>query len=109
MTYESINQMVESVGIPSVYGQFSERTAQPAPYICFYFPNSSDVYADDQNYCTIAALRLELYTEHKNFDLENAVEQVLAENEITWRKSERYIDAQQVHSTIYESEVIINE
>lgn len=108
MTYEQINQMVESIGIESVYGQFSELTQKPAPYVCFYYPRSADLYADDSNYATIARLRMELYTDQKDFGLEETIERILTEQEITWRKSETYIDQQQLHSTIYESEVIIN-
>ena len=109
MTYQEIAEMVESIGLPFAYYQFDQNTAQPPPFICFYYPASNDVYADASNYQRITELTIELYTDNKDFEHEKAVEDALAASSLTYRKLESYIDEEQMYMVTYEMEVIINE
>lgn len=108
MTYEQIASMIESIGLPYAYYQFPEGTGQAPPFVCFFYANTDDVYADDSNYQRIVVLNIELYTSEKDFELESQVEEILNNNGITYSKEESYIDSESMWQIAYEMEVIIN-
>lgn len=118
MTYLEFSQMVGSVPlatvdnvttyVPYAYYQFTEDTAKPCPFICYYFTASDDFGADNINYQAIRQAVIELYTDNKDFALEAAVENLLTANEMRYTKSETFIDSEKMHMTVYNMEVIIN-
>ena len=108
MTYEQISTMIESIGVEYAYYQFPEGTAVAPPFICFYYPERDDMFADNINYVKIERLIIELYTKEKNFELEDAIEAKLTENEIPFVRYESYIDTEQLIMNTFESEVYIN-
>lgn len=108
MTFEAINQLIESIGLPCAYYQFSE-TGQEPPFICFYYSYNNDLAADNTNYQKIEHLIIELYTETKDFDLEKQVEDALKLNEMVYSRSETDIDSERMYEVIYEMDVIITE
>lgn len=109
MTRKMIAEMLNSVGIPTAYYQFPEDSGQEPPFICFYYPNNIPLYADDQNYYGAEALTIELYTDNKDFDLEQAIEDVLTENDLPFIKREDYIGSEKMFQITYETEVFIHE
>lgn len=109
MTYQEVKQMVASIGIPFAYYQFPEGTDQPCPFICFYFTGSNDLAADDTNYQRIRPLAIELYTDNKDFALENTIETVLTQNGFVYIKNETYIDGEKMYQITFSTQVIITE
>lgn len=109
MTYQEVKTMVESIGIPYAYYQFPEGTNQSCPFICFYFTGSNDLAADDSNYQRIRPLAIELYTDNKDFALENTVEAVLNQHGFVYSRDEAYIDTERMNMVTYTIEVIITE
>lgn len=107
MTYQQVATMVASIGVPYAYYQFPEGTAQPTPFVCFYFDSSNDMYADDTNYQKIRPLTIELYTDNKDFALEATVEGILSSNGLTFARSESYIDSERMNMVVYTADVII--
>lgn len=108
MTYKQIASMVSNIGLPYAYYQFPEGTAQAPPFVVFFYADTDDVFADDTNYQRIATLNIELYTSEKDFATEATIEQILANNNLTYYKEENYIDSEQMWQIAYEMEVIIN-
>lgn len=113
MTYLEFATMVGSVPlgdgfVPYAYYQFTQETAKEPPFICYYFTGDNDFGADNINYQAIRQAVIELYTNHKDFALEAAVENVLTANEMRYTKSETFIDSEQMHMTVYNMEVVIN-
>lgn len=108
MTYVEVAEMVEEIGLSFNYYQFPPNEAPEPPFLLFYYPGSADFIADNKNYTGITALRLELYTNEKDFTSEAAVETVLQAAEIPYQKTEMYIDSEQLFEVVYESEVLIN-
>lgn len=108
MTYKQVNTMISEIGIPYAYYQFSEDTAQPCPFICFYYSNSDDMSADNINYARVERLIIELYTDEKDFAMEKAVENVLTSHGLFYTRNEVYIASERMYEVIYESEVILN-
>lgn len=109
MTYQEVNTMVESIGIPYAYYQFPEDTDQPCPFLCFYFSDSADFAADNTNYQKIRPLVIELYTDNKDFALEETVESVLNQNGFFYTRNEAWIDSERMNMVAYTTEVIITE
>lgn len=108
MTFQEISNMVEDIGLPFAYYQFPEGTGQQPPFICFYFPENDDLIADNINYCKIEALRLELYTDEKDFALEAEVEAALNEAGLVYSRTETPIESERMYLVSYDTEVLIN-
>lgn len=108
MTYKQVASMIESTGLPNAYRAFTEETAKPCPFITFFYVDSDDVYADDQNYQNIPLLCVELYTDFKDFDLEIRIEKIFSDNGLTYYKEENFIESEKMYQIAYEMEVIIN-
>lgn len=108
MTRAEVYNMIESIGLPSAYQQFDDDTGQQPPFICFFYDSSDDLAADNLNYARIDRLYIELYTDTKDFSLEAAVEAALTEKGLTWTREDDYLDSEQMHETIYTTEVLIN-
>lgn len=109
MTYKQIADMVATVGVPYAYHHFPENTGQDTPFICFFYPRSNDFVADDTNYQRINQLTVELYTDNKDFLLEQQVETALNSAGLVWSKEDFYIDEERMYLTSYITEVIIDE
>lgn len=107
MTYQNVATLIDSIGLPFAYYQFTEDTAQPCPFICFYYPGDNDFIADNANYAAIRELTIELYTDEKDFSTEATVEGVLTAAGLVWTKMESYIDQEKMFMTTYETEVLI--
>lgn len=108
MTYKEIATMVSTVGLPYAYYKFPEGTAQSPPFVVFFFTDTNDLYADEENYQRIVTLNIELYTREKDFDTEATVEGILKNNNLTYYKEENFIDSEQMWQIAYEMEVLIN-
>lgn len=107
MTYREVKTMVESIGLPFAYYQFTNDTAVAPPFICFYFDESDDEPADNMNWAKIRTLYIELYTDEKDFELESTVETVLASNDQFFTRSETYLDSERMMMVSYEMQVVI--
>lgn len=108
MTYQEVAQFVENIGFPCAYYQFLNGTAEPPPFICWFFPGIDDLYADNSNYQRIATLVIEFYSDEKDFEGEAIIEQALDDALFTYTKNEDYIDSERLHETVYEMEVVIH-
>ena len=109
MTRKEISDMIGSLGIPYAYYEFTEDTAVPPPFICFYSSRNDDFMADDGNYVKIERLTIELYTEEKDFTMESNVEAVLHSNNLAYSRSEAYLGSERMYMVIYQTEVIIKD
>ena len=109
MTRQEVAHMIAGMGMPYAYYQFPHGTEQEPPFVCFFYSRSDDVYADDSNYRKIAQLNIELYTREKDFVREEALEQILNSNGLTYTKYESYIDSERMWQVAYELQVFIDE
>lgn len=106
MTADEIYSMLASTGLEVTYFMFKENEAPELPYLVYYFPKSTNVFADGGNYVGKTALNIELYTDNKDFDTEAIVEKVLNENGLAYEKTESYLDTEKMYEVLYEMEVI---
>lgn len=112
MTYQEIAAAVGRIAAAAqceyTYYQWPPGEAPDPPYLLFYYPGRDDVFADDRNYCQVTQLNLELYTDAKDPELEQRVEDALELEEFGYQKTESHIDAEQMYEVLYETEVILN-
>ena len=108
MTRNEIAALVDSVGVPAVYHQFTKETAQPAPFICFYTEEVSSFYADGVVYARVETLIIELYTSEKDFALEDKLEGILTAADMAYHKDEDYIGDEELYMTTYTTEVFLD-
>lgn len=109
MTYAEVATMLASTNIPYAYYQFPEKTEQACPFICFYFSGSNDLAADNINYQKIRTLIIELYTDNKDFELEETVENTLSEYGLVYSRDEAWIDTEKMNMVSYQTEIVITE
>ena len=101
MTFQEINPMIESIGLPSNYYQWPESKAPDLPYNLFYYPERADFFADSINYQKITVLNIEFYSEEKDFENEELIEAVLEQYGLTYSKEEQYIDSERMYEVLY--------
>ena len=109
MTYKEIATMIESIGLPYAYYQFPNGTDQACPFICFFLDSSNDFAADNTNYQKIRRLNIELYTDNKDFTLEQTVEDTLFGSGLVYYREETYLDSERMYMVSYETEIVITE
>ena len=109
MTYKEVYTMLGTAGIPVAYNQFSNATPKEPPFICFLFNDSDDLIADNYNYQPIRTLRVELYTDYKDFELEQTVENIFITNKIPFDRDETYLDSERMYMIVYEADIVITE
>ena len=107
MTYPEVKTLLETTGLPVVYYQWPDGHAPDPPYIVFYFPGDNDFIGDNSNYQKIRELTVELYTDCKDFALEETVEEVMSG--LVYSRYETYIDSERMYQVVYETEVLITE
>lgn len=106
MTYKEVKTLLSTTNLPVVYYQWPEGQAPEPPYLIFYYPGDNDFIGDNSNYQKIRELTVELYTDQKDFALEETVEGVLSG--MAYSRYETYIDDERLFLVTYEMEVIIN-
>lgn len=108
MTVEEIYSMLTETGLEVAYYQFPVGEAPELPYIVYYFPDNDDFFADNSNYVGITSLNVELYTKDKDFDMENALINVLKKYGLTYDRDETYLTSEKMYEVLFELEVFIN-
>ncbi len=110
MSHEEVLKMMEEMGLPFAYDHFVEGEAPEPPFLVFLFavflyPRADNFSADGIAYFKINELDIELYTDLKNPELEEAVEAVLLRHGIFYGKSEVWIESEKLYEVLYEMEV----
>ena len=106
MNYEDIVNMLEETNLPFAYDHFAEGEALEPPFICFLFPGTSNVFADNVVWQKINDLNIELYTNKKEPALEAELEDVLTAHEFPYEKSEVWIESENMYEVLYQTQMI---
>lgn len=102
---EKIEQILKETGIPFRYHHFEADEAVNPPFICWLSPGSDNFSADGKVYHRADEVDIELYTDERDFKLEEEIEAILNKNELFWNKKELYIESENMFETLYELEV----
>ena len=105
MTYDDITNMLKEAGLHLAYDHFAEGESPEPPFLIFLFPGSDNMFADNGVYFKISQLNMELYTDKKDPELEEKLEDILTAHEIPWEKSEVWIDSEKMYEVLYQTEI----
>lgn len=105
MTIENIVEMLQEMNIPFAYDHFAEGESPEPPFICYLIPGSDNFAADGKVYFKMNEVRIEMYTDFKDLDLESRVEGVLDGHEIFYNKSETWIQSEKLYEVMYAFEM----
>jgi hypothetical protein len=107
MSEEEIVAMIESMHLPYAYHHYAEGEAPALPYLIYTYPQSIPYAADDGVYVQGSSVQLELYSETRDLSVERRIEHILDDNDLVYRKSEVYIESENLYEIIYEMEVAV--
>lgn len=107
MTLAELKTLMESVDNSAFVGKVAYRafpvgSAPELPYICMLETETENFTADGQVYQKRQYVDIELYTEYKQPEIEEALEDTLNTNKIIWEKTETYINDEDMIQLIYE-------
>lgn len=108
MRKKEIEEMLEELGIPFRYHHFTQKEMEniELPIIVWNCGKSSNFFADGIVYQKIQKLDIELYTDQKDWDLEERLEHILDAHGITWEKTaSEWIQTESMWEALYEMEV----
>ena len=105
MTIENLVEMLQEMEIPFAYDHFAEGESPEPPFICYLIPGSDNFAADGKVYFKMNEVRIEMYTDFKDLDLESRVEGVLDGHEIFYNKSETWIQSEKLYEVMYAFEM----
>ena len=105
MTIENLVEMLQELKIPFAYDHFAEGESPEPPFICYLIPGSDNFAADGRVYFKLNEVRIEIYTDFKDLDLESRVESVLDGHEIFYNKSETWIQSEKLYEVMYAFEM----
>jgi len=103
MTQNELYNLLKSTGLPVAYHHFDEPPS--LPYIVYLFTFSDNLGADNKVYQKINNYQVELYSEKKDLESEQLLENVFDENDIYYDKSETYIESEEMYQVIYEIQI----
>ena len=73
-------------------------------YRYHHFEETRNFSADGKVYFKSDKVDIELYTDEKDFELEERVEAALDAADLFWQKSEQYIKSENMYEVLYEVE-----
>lgn len=105
MTKKEVVQMVKGFRLPYAYDHFAEGESPEPPFVVYLYPKSDNFAADGIAYYKKEKLHVELYTDSKDIDLEQQIEDVLDAHGLFYNKSEVWIQSEQLYEVLYQTEV----
>lgn len=92
-----------TLGVPVAYLQFSKP--QKLPFIAYYEAHTEIQGADGYNLYRRTTIRIELYSENKNPELERKIENLFRSVEIT-KDGDVYLNEENMFMTVFSFETI---
>ena len=102
---ERLISIIKEMGIPYAYDHFAEGEAPDPPFLCYLLSGSDNFSADGKVYHKFTEGRLELYTDFKDPEAEQNVEDVLDAAGIFYNKSETWIQSEKLYEVMYSFEM----
>lgn len=104
MTVQEIQNVLEQTGFPVAYDVFPTEETPQLPFIVYSSLYSNNTAGDNVVYKAIDHIEVVLYTQGKDPQAEEKVENVL--NFTFWTKTEDYFDDEKLTQIVYEFETI---
>lgn len=108
MTPTDVEKMLGELGIPYRYNHFTQREMEDVelPIAVWNVPGTNNFFADGKVYKKISRLDIELYTDEKDWNMEEKLEEILNKNGITWQQTaSEWLESENMWESLYEMEV----
>ena len=102
---EELVRIVSGMGIPFAYDHFAEGESPDPPFLCYLLPGSNNFSADGRVYYKIGRVNLELYTDRKDPEVEQKLEDALDAASLFYNKTEVWIDSEKLYEVLYQFEM----
>lgn len=99
---DELVKIIEEMDIPFAYDHFAEGESPNPPFLCYLLPGSDNFAADGRVYYKMSEVRIELYTDFKDVDLEEKVTAVLDNHGIFYEQSEVWIEEEKLYEVAFE-------
>lgn len=103
MTEKELNIILKQIGIPVAYDHFEQNSdgkVKP-PFIVYRNDDPYTLKAENVTWFKGSNYIVELATDYKDVELENALEYLFTENEMPFDKEEFYIDEERMYQIRY--------
>ena len=104
-----VTKILEELGLPFAYDHFAEGESPETPFICYLSPGRDNFAADGKVYYKINEFHIELYTDYKDLELEERLEDILDDASIFYEKSETWIESEKLYEVLYTFEMEAND
>ena len=104
-----VTKILEALGLTFAYDPFAEGESPETPFICYLSPGSDNFAADGKVYYKINEFHIELYTDYKDPELEERLEDILDGASIFYEKSETWIESEKLYEVLYTFEMEAND
>lgn len=104
MTLENLYSILKATGYPVAYSHFKNKVT--IPFITYITDNSNNFFADDEVYKKCDDVRIELYTDKKDLEAEQKLENLLNENNIPYESEQVWIESEKLFQKKYEVRLI---
>ena len=102
---EELLSILGETQIPFAYDHFAEGESPDPPFICYLLPGSNNFAADGKVYYKISQVNIELYTDRKDPEVEQKLEDALDAASIFYNKTEVWIDSEKLYEVLYQFEM----
>lgn len=100
MTAQDLYDLLLTTGYEVAYDHFAEGSNPTLPFIVYKFPSSANMSADNSVYKQILNVTVELYSDVKDIQAEQALESVLSQ--FAWDKYELFIEEEKLFQQSYQ-------
>ena len=101
-------KILEEIGLPFAYSHFAEGESPQPPFMVYLLPKNKHFGADGLVYYNNTEVNLEVYTDKKDLQLEEKIEEILDREKIYYEKSEVWIESERLYEVLYEFTLKIN-
>ncbi len=103
MTLEELFSVLNQANIPVRYSHFTEDIEPP--YMVYIVDGKNTFLADNKVFNKNLSIRLELYTNEKDLELEERIEQILNDNDLVWEDDNTYDSKERLYVAYYYFEI----
>ena len=104
MTKEELQQYLERASLPVARGEF--KKIQAPPFITYDYAYSSDMYADNHNYCSIANYDIELFRAEGDDLSEQLLEELFRNTDLPYEKQGSWLREDRIRQTVYTIKIV---
>lgn len=99
---DKLLKIIEEMGLPYAYSHFAEGESPNPPFLVYLFPKNKHFGADGLVFYKNTEVDLEVYTDKKDLELEERIEEILDREKIYYEKSEVWIASERLYEVLYE-------